>query len=287
MRILLIICFFFICRLSVAQGYEYSDEYVGRLDTAFLRSVVNIKSKAGTGTGFIVETEKRQFLVTNKHVAGTFAFSKRDTLHDSIGVYFYNQKADSSIFKILTIKMNGKLKDNVRPHRSEYIDIVAIELTDLFKSDSLLGKYSIPDTHLIRLAKIPAHVGVGFGSHVFAIGYPANLRFATTNFPIAKTGVVASALNGNLDILVEVEKGKAPLRFNKMFFMVDGLIIGGNSGGPIVAPREFRFLVNKDRVFDSMIYSEQNPVLGIVSFGWENTGLTVIYPCDYILDLIQ
>ena len=56
------------------------------------------------------------------------------------------------------------------------------------------------------------------------------------------------------------------------------LIIGGNSGGPLIAPRDFTPLVNNQLEFTGMTYPVGNSILGIVSFGWPGTGLTVIFP---------
>lgn len=81
---------------------------------------------------------------------------------------------------------------------------------------------------------------------------------------------------------VHVEK-----KLSSKFFLVDGLIIGNNSGGPIIAPKDFQYNINDKLEFDSMTYPGGNSILGIVSFGWPGTGLTVIFPSDYILELIK
>lgn len=61
--------------------------------------------------------------------------------------------------------------------------------------------------------------------------------------------------------------------------------MGGNSGGPVMNPIDFYFFNGKNNSFD-IKQSAANLVIGIVSFGWEARGITVVYPCDYVLELL-
>lgn len=72
----------------------------------------------------------------------------------------------------------------------------------------------------------------------------------------------------------------------RKFFLVDGLIIGGNSGGPIIHPKMRKFRV-KDGQFAWTKEEVPNLVFGIVSFGLPGTGITTVYASDHILELIN
>jgi hypothetical protein len=112
---------------------------------------------------------------------------------------------------------------------------------------------------------------------------------AETNEPIAKSGYLASSIAGNLKIKVTAinrQKKIINTSFDGSFILVDGLIIHGKSGGPVVNPKEVKFKV----VNGQMVYTKEpipNLIIGIVSQGWENTGLTVVYSADNILDIID
>jgi hypothetical protein len=116
------------------------------------------------------------------------------------------------------------------------------------------------------------------------------LKLATSNYPIAKSGFIASSLSGNLEIITTQQnrsKVQVQKKLSTKFYLVDGLIIGGNSGGPIICPKDFYYKVDDRHQLQSVNYKVANLIIGIVSFGWPGTGLTVIYPCDYILELIN
>ena len=68
-------------------------------------------------------------------------------------------------------------------------------------------------------------------------------------------------------------------------FLVDGLIIPGNSGGPVVSSREVIWMT----VGGELKYSKNpnNFILGIVSNIYENTGITVVFSSEHILELIR
>ncbi|WP_353722344.1 hypothetical protein [Dyadobacter sp. 676] len=142
---------------------------------------------------------------------------------------------------------------------------------------------------MVPIGEIRGNAFLGFGSQIFTIGYPAGLRLETSNYPIAKAGFIASSLSGNIEIATSIKNRLGVNIVKKLstkFFLVDGLIIGGNSGGPIICPKDFYQSVDKNEQL-VINYRVANLIIGIVSFGWPNTGLTVIYPCDFILELIN
>lgn len=272
-------------------NYDYPQDYIGRIDENMLRVIVNLEMSSGsTGTGFLVNKEKEIFLVTNKHMIGQYSLVDPFVLDDSISVFFYPSTPNSSIKKIIPLKdAQGNPAKEVRLHSSKDVDIAVIDVTSIFNADKNIAHNYVGTGFLIPIKDISKETFLGFGSQVFAIGYPAGFKLASSNYPIAKSGLIASSLSGNLEIMTSW-KNRSSVQVTKTldtkFFLVDGLIIGGNSGGPIICPRDFYYKIDDKHELQSVNYKIANLIIGIVSFGWPDTGLTVIYPCDYILELI-
>lgn len=276
---------------STNPNYDYPQDYIGRIDENMLRVIVNLETITNsTGTGFLVNKEKEVFLITNKHMIGQHSLVDPFVLDDSVSVYFYPEKPNTSIKKTIPLKdAAGNPAKEVRLHPSNDVDIAAINVTSIFDSNKDIARNYVGIGFLIPIKDISRETFLGFGSQVFAIGYPAGFKLATSNYPIAKSSFIASSLSGNLEIKVSL-KNRSSVQvsktLNKKFYLVDGLIIGGNSGGPIISPKDFYYTVNEKHELQSVNYKVANLIIGIVSSGWPGTGLTVIYPCDYILELL-
>ncbi|HWJ25553.1 MAG TPA: hypothetical protein VNS32_03365 [Flavisolibacter sp.] len=113
---------------------------------------------------------------------------------------------------------------------------------------------------------------------------------AATNLPIGKAAYIASSTSGKLKVYSSWKNRSGSIiniSPDGPFFLVDGLITFGNSGGPVVAPYEYIYNVSPDgRVLHSK-GKIPNLVLGIVSNGDASTGLTVIYASDIILEMLN
>ncbi|GAE65409.1 trypsin-like peptidase domain-containing protein [Chryseobacterium indologenes] len=276
---------------STNPNYDYPQDYIGRIDENMLKVIVNLERPIGsTGTGFLVNKDNNVFLVTNKHMIGEYSLVDPFILDDSISVYFYPEEPNTSIKKTISLKdSTGSLTREVRLHPSEDVDIAVIDITSIFDTDNDISRNYVSTGFLIPIKDISKEAFLGFGSQVFTIGYPGGFKLATSNYPIAKSGFIASSLSGNLEIITNwVNKSLVTVSktLSEKFYLVDGLIIGGNSGGPIICPKDFYYKVSESHELQSVNYKVSNLIIGIVSFGWPNTGLTVIYPCDYILELI-
>lgn len=71
------------------------------------------------------------------------------------------------------------------------------------------------------------------------------------------------------------------------FLIVDGLIVPGNSGGPVLLAGGIR--VARDAKTNQLEFSSipvKNLVIGIVSLGLRG-GLTAVVSSDYVLDLLK
>ncbi|WP_395048187.1 serine protease [Flavobacterium sp.] len=276
---------------STNPNYDYPQDYIGRIDENMLRVIVNLETSTNsTGTGFLVNKGKQIFLVTNKHMIGQYSLVDPFILDNSVSVYFYPETPHTSIRKVIPLKdSKGNPTKEVRLHPSEDVDIAVIDVTSIFDANKDIARNSVGTGFLIPIKDTSKEIFLGFGSQVFAIGYPTGFKLSTSNYPIAKSNFIASSLSGNLEIMTSW-KNRSSVQVSKTltkkFYLVDGLIVGGNSGGPIISPKDFYYKVNEKHELQSVNYKVANLIIGIVSFGWPGTGLTVIYPCDYILELL-
>lgn len=291
-KIGLLIMFFFTLTSNIRS------QSIGKVDEQILDAIVNID---GLGTGFMVEARNPQndqqskiFLVTNKHMIGKWTLVDTLIPNPSIDVYLYTKNKSIPVIpiKVDILDKANKLLPSVKIYPNPKIDIVVIDITRQIISAEASGNFSLvyfDKSFLIPLDSIGIQANVGLGDQVFAIGYPAGITSITTNKPILKAGYISSQLTGDLVINTNCENRSQKLiktSIEGKFFLVDGLIIGGNSGGPIVNLRTSPVKIIKGQL--SYLNQEiPNLVFGIVSSTLSNTGISTIYACDYILELIN
>jgi len=263
LTLLLVGYFFMFLQLIVLAQDNTVQQSVGRIQHGVLKSVVKVVSSPDnsgqrtTGTGFLVSRQvggKRQFvfLVTNKHI------SKRLVLHSD-----------------------------------PKIDVAAIALDQELLSTNNIDLVSFDTSFLLPFNKIISEEtsGTGLGDQVFALGYPLGITSLNTNYPIAKGGYIASVPGQEFRIDVPTlnrqgQQVKATIQGK--IVIVDGLIVPGNSGGPVIIPAETKVRVNPEsKQFQYSSMPTQNLVIGIVSTGLGTSGLTAVVSSDYILDLIN
>jgi len=274
-----------------------AQDTTGTIDEKFLDCVVKISIPTpkgfATGTGFLIsyKTSKegsKVLLITNKHVIGAYSLVDPFIPRDSIIVHLYtkDRKTSHPIPVRLTFD-DGQLRSLVQLHPDPKIDIAAINISKAFNLNPTLY-YSAPDTtYLYSLKRLPS-IKLGFGSQVFAIGYPAGLVGGNTNQAIAKAGYIASSIKGDLQIdnvVINRRNDTVITKATGKYFLVDGLIIGGNSGGPVVSPKDVRFKILNDGL--EYVRGLPNVIIGIVSSGIPGTGISTIYSSDHILEVVK
>jgi len=177
-----------------------------------------------------------------------------------------------------------------------WVDVAAIFLNNVSRpSDSqipLEWKYFDVDTYLVPFDQITS-LEVGLGDQVYALGYLYGYSLADTSYPLVKSGYFATVPGENfaLDIPCQARNGMPegkPKRLEGKLFAVDGLIMPGNSGGPIVLASDLKIRLNPTtKIFETASEKTPNYAIGIVSGGMGISGLTLVYSCDYIIDLVK
>jgi hypothetical protein len=254
----------------------------------------------GPPAGFLVaateDAKGKIFLVTNKHVIGDWNYADRDfrAFRPWINVFFYRANDPSGqTYRPSRIDLvNGANLDasRVHLHATPRIDIVAIDVTDEVRD---------PREHIDFVAYGPSYL-LKFGSiqdqltdiadEVIALGYPLGIRSLNNDYPIAKIGTFASVPGQEVRIPIRPQdrSGSAVnMTLDGKFLVVDGLIVPGNSGGPVVLAGGTR--VRHDPTTKQIQFSDEsikNYVVGVASYGLGG-GLTIVVSSDYVLDLLQ
>lgn len=259
----------------------------GPVNKRVINAVVEIKNGQGTGSGFLVQLGQKRLLVTNKHMIG--AWSPVDPLifSDSIYINLYSTsgRLGPNFIKV-GVKINTTGRPNIRIHPNPKIDIAAIDISDN------IGNLTIPNTHFVDttlfLKLDQAKNILSYGSQVFTIGYPAGIKAFKTNEPLVKVGYLSSSLDGSL--IMEQTWPNRQGQYVKTLtegkiFIVDGLIIPGNSGGPVMLSQQVVWIIKNGSL--QYLHDPKNYFIGIVSDGYSNTGLTTVFSSDNILEVIR
>jgi len=192
---------------------------------------------AERGTGFLVRRSLedgtgRDFLVTNKHVLNTDPARRKEATHV---VLHYNALTGAD--EIAAAKDEVPLKDVKenplwRAHQDSDVDVVAMELTRFFQDHTTAVRKAIPLDRFADKARLEAH-RVSIADEVFTIGYPSGeLPHATSAVPLVRAGLIASRIGERLTD--EVVDGGQTRRRSLRGFLVDGGVVPGSSGSPVV-----------------------------------------------------
>lgn len=281
-----------------------------RLNPDLLSSVIRIETAPDArgnyeiGTGFLLSTtgevSGRTLLITNKHMVGDWNYADRDirTFHRWINVFFYRVGDPSGQVyrptRIDLLNSAGSLDTSrVYPHPSANIDLVAADVTDTINNDQVehIRSTAYTKSYLVPFGKIHDYQ-TDIADQVIALGYPLGIRSLRDNYPIAKMGYLAS-IPGE-EVTIPIPQGvvnragvRVPTVLDGKFLVIDGLIVNGNSGGPVVLVGGVR--VGRDANTNQLQFTSHpipNYVIGVVSYALGG-GLTVVVSSDYLFDLLE
>lgn len=269
-------------------------------DSIIISTIQIINSSNHTGTGFLagaITKDKKHvelFLVTNKHMLGCWTPADGQTvLDDWIDIRLYLDKPISSevttVVRISLKKSDGTIDTSkIALHPDPVVDVAVIKI-DLGTKYRGLLRLTCLSREFLKPFGSTRDGATDIGSLVFAIGYPQGITSLLTNRPIVKAGYLAATPGEELSFSSQWKKcdGKTgSVTIRGKLFLVDGLIVPGNSGGPVVLPRGTKF--GADEMGRSLeVVNAKSDIIGIVSNGWSNAGLTIVYSSDYINELIE
>jgi len=279
------------------------------VEPALLKAVVRVEAPAtahgapSVATGFIVSCPVRpedegvrlHFLVTNKHVVGDWTLADGDILefrkHLDLSLYGGAGGAFTSVAVQLTDAAGAPLRHRMRLAESPHVDIAVVSLNDLVPATPTPFSFNTLDpSFLLPFDRIGSWF-TGVGDRVFALGYPLGITSARTSYPIAKAGYLAAPPGEPFALQVPTTRRngvRAAVSLDAKMLIVDGLIVPGNSGGPVILPSELK--IRRDPQTKQIQFGTsqtQNFVIGVVSMGIADSGLTICFSSDYVLELVQ
>lgn len=278
----------FILFFVVAISFSFKVFAITSLPDMLLKCPVFITLDNGsTGSGFLINDDRKIYLVSAKHV-----FYKDAT----------NLSAKSTTFKIystaigfqdqmdVTIDLLQMLKDGHILQKNDK-DVVAIELGVLQKADSVGNRGIVFNDGLIRsksltkplfsilLSQVKKYSDVIISNDIYILGYPSSLNTTTQldlTKPLLRKGIVAG-LNESTKKIV-----------------LDCFVYPGNSGGPVIAINETgigAFEISVIGVLSQTVpYTEEftvNREGQPTSTRNTNSGYCIAEPMDDVLDLIK
>ncbi len=225
--------------------------------------------KVATATGFFYEGNGNKYLVTNRHV---LLQEERKFYPDSLKIRVHTgptswENRDVSI-SLYGDDQNPKWLEhplNLNYPEPEKVDVVAININSYVTSSDYITywsrNYFLPEDEILSL-----------GHQVLVVGYPWGFYDEHHNFPITKSGTLAS-----------------PYRIyfqTKPVFLVEANLPPGTSGSPVILPhRSIRQLRN----IGVSIETEPTPanLLGVFSAEHVGLGLNRVWYPSLIEDILS
>ena len=238
-------------------------------------------------TGFVVgrfeglddQNQKKYttYLITNKHVVENI-----NSLH--------LQFNSSSGISLNTATIRKGKQQFFSAHPDPDVDIIAIRINvnGAIENGAIVYFFEL-DNQALDLQKMKA-TGVSEGILIYVLGFPISLDGGLVD-SISKAPVCRLGCISRIEHLYHNPNAK--------FYIVDAQTYPGNSGGPVINRPEMMSITN------TPVNSTTN-LIGIVSayipyreklmstqtqnvrvINEENSGLTVVYPVDYIVETVE
>lgn len=239
----------------------------------------NQKGVSWIGTGFLygqlqpLTNQYKTYLVTNKHVIDK---------HQVITLRFDKSSGGTLSFQI-DLNLNGKLLWT--GHQDAEIDIAILPINpQVLKNEGAHFNFFHSNLNILPLKSMLAS-DLAEGDGIFILGFPMGLVDVEANIAITRAGAIARIR----DCMAGRSKS----------FLVDAPVYPGNSGGPVILKPEglaitgtkaiktayLLGIVNSYIPYHDIAVSPQTGRNRIVFE--ENSGLSNVFPVDYIEELIM
>ena len=193
--------------------------------------------------------------------------------------------------RINLLDQQGEVRANVvYAHPDKSVDIAIILINAALKD---LSGFYLPafDVSFLRPFNAITSINFNIGSQVFVLGYPLGITSLGTNYPIAKFGFIAATPGDEFSININDtnRSGKRSLvRLEGKLLIIDGLIVPGNSGGPVLLPSLIKTRINPETgKWEHWTKPSDNQVIGILSGNFGRSGLSFSFSSDYIVEVID
>lgn len=232
---------------------------------SWLYATILIENEWGKkGTGFLVAREiaketVKVFLCTNKHVLNENR-ALRTQATKIVCHLNVKEKEGKTIGKPYDLPL--KFSDGTvrwKEHPEDNVDVLVFDVTDLVINLPEMEK-KWADYSLFADTKILSDQDITIGDEVLVVGYPLAFKQGETNFPIVRQGIIASQIGQRFVEEIVDQQGNKKSRSYRGF-LIDGGLIPGSSGSPVILkPVTGRFVGNS-----LMMGSPPPYLLGIVA----------------------
>jgi hypothetical protein len=187
----------------------------------------------GKATGFLMaeKTKTKVYLVTNKHVIGKDENKRRNSKW-----LFLHINIESDDGSILGKRVEFCFELMVwKEHPNKDTDVIAFDITQLTSQIEKLKAYATLDEYLVTPELIQTY-DIKIADEVMIIGYPQihGLKHKITNFPVVREGIIATNIDEDLED--HYPSKDDPTKRTRVLrgFLVDGAVIPGSSGSPVI-----------------------------------------------------
>lgn len=205
-------------------------------DWSFVTVLIE-NQEAALGTGFLIGQEFqpnkcRIFLATNKHV---LHHSLEGRARAKYVIFHLNEKGDDGVIKATSCEVACLYPDGTpiwREHPDVDVDVLVFHVSEMFTArPRIIFKFTTID-HVLDRKGIVEH-DITIGEEIIVVGYPLGLRHRTTNFPLFRSGMIATRIGEQLEDETRTSDGGCRKRTLRGF-LVDGGVIPGSSGSPVI-----------------------------------------------------
>jgi len=249
------------------------------------------------GTGFLLFGEvgiskAKVYLVLNRHTLPPEGHPKDVQLRMVVRENDGTSKIEE--ISVPIVGSDGKYLPSVRLHRDPTTDVAAVNIaTAAFgsKFESLIeaiktGKY-LNSSMLLPTQKMSAE-GIGVGSQVYVLGYPAAIFDPRNVSPVLRVGVISTDPQEGFNFNEELRRTmNFPEHMNG--FLLDANIYPGSSGSLVVLANE-NCGCNKSsgqRPYILGIVSGSIPIFDASLRAYSRIGLGMVYSADTIREVLD
>lgn len=249
------------------------------------------------GTGFLLFrdvgiTRGQVFLITNRHVLPPEG-AKKD-IQIRVVVRQENGAAKIEEISVPIVGSDGKYLPTVRLHRDLATDVAAINIAPAAfgsKFNILIeavktGKYL--NTSMLLPTPNMAAQGVGVGTQVYILGYPAAIFDPRNVSPVLRVGVISTDPQDGFNFNQELRQTmKFPEHIDG--FLLDANIYPGSSGSLVVSAPESCGCNQgqSQRTYILGIVSGSIPIFDASLHAYSRIGLGMVYSADTIREVLD
>jgi S1-C subfamily serine protease len=249
------------------------------------------------GTGFLLFGEvgiskAKVYLVTNRHLLPPEGQPKDIQLRLVVGQSDGTARIEE--ISVPIVGSDGKYLPSVRLHRDPATDVAAVNIAPTAfgsKFESLIeaiktGKY-LNSSMLLPTQQMSAE-GIGVGSQVYVLGYPAAIFDPRNVSPVLRVGVISTDPQEGFNFSPELRRSmNFPEHMNG--FLLDANIYPGSSGSLVVLATE-NCGCNKSpgqRPYILGIVSGSIPIFDASLHAYSRIGLGMVYSADTIREVLD